>query len=98
MAEDSWLRGSWEKTSSPKIPLGLLSDRMYIAQLTSRAEKQWNDMLNKQSRTLGQAYREYRRRYGRDPPRGFDAWYTWATERGLKLVDGMSILRTYGRD
>jgi hypothetical protein len=32
-------------------------------------------ILDRQSKTLEQAVKEYTRRYGRPPPKGFDDWY-----------------------
>ena len=43
--------------------------------------------LAKQSKTLPEAVAEYKRRYGRDPPRGFDDWWEFAKEQDFKLVD-----------
>lgn len=43
--------------------------------------------LAKQSKTLPEAVAEYKRRYGRDPPRGFDHWWEFAMEHDFKLVD-----------
>ena len=34
-----------------------------------------------------EAIAEYKRRYGRDPPRGFDDWWEFAKEQDFKLVD-----------
>lgn len=45
-----------------------------IFDLIDKAQKQWDDKLAKSSKTLGQAVNEYRRRYGRAPPKGFDRW------------------------
>lgn len=38
------------------------------------AEAAWNDKLSRASKTLEEAVTEYRRRYGRAPPLGFDKW------------------------
>ena len=38
------------------------------------AESRFEDMLARQSQTVEEAAKEYRRRYLRNPPRGFDAW------------------------
>ena len=75
-------------------------------------------MLERQSKTHEDAVKEYKRRYGRKPPKGFDHWwdacrttemglmfrdrFEWATEKGLKLVDGedqisRSLALTSGR-
>lgn len=60
-------------------PNGLLlvnpRGRHPIHVLIERAEQRWKDKLAKQSRTLKDAVREYKQRYRRNPPRGFDAWY-----------------------
>lgn len=45
-----------------------------IFELIRRAEERWADKHKRASKTLGQAVKEYRRRYQRDPPAGFDLW------------------------
>lgn len=45
-----------------------------VFELLSRAEKAWALKHEKASKTLGQAVAEYRRRYNRLPPAGFDKW------------------------
>ena len=39
------------------------------------------------SKTLQEAAANYRRRYQRHPPPGFDAWYSFATERSSLIID-----------
>lgn len=51
------------------------------------AKAAFTEHLAKQSKTLPEAIAEYKRRYGRDPPRGFDHWWEFAKENGFKLVD-----------
>ncbi|KAI0031776.1 hypothetical protein K488DRAFT_78886 [Vararia minispora EC-137] len=51
------------------------------------AERQFRAKLSRQSTSLRAAVREYRRRYGRAPPRGFDAWWAFARAHGVKMVD-----------
>lgn len=46
-----------------------------LHQLIRDARKRWTDKLTGQSRTLKDAVTEYRRRYGRAPPVGFDKWW-----------------------
>ncbi|WVQ96630.1 hypothetical protein IAU59_003735 [Kwoniella sp. CBS 9459] len=55
--------------------------------LISLGEKRWEELLSRQSRTLEEAVREYTRRYGRRPPRGFDAWWEFAMNHNLVLPD-----------
>ena len=45
-----------------------------IFELIRRAEARWAEKLRRASTTLEQAVIEYRRRYGREPPLGFDDW------------------------
>ena len=47
----------------------------------------------KQSKTLPEAVAEYKRRYARYPPRGFDHWWAYAKKHNFKLVE-MPSLRT----
>lgn len=42
--------------------------------LIERAQQRWNDKVAKQSKTLKAAVREYKQRYRRNPPKGFDIW------------------------
>jgi hypothetical protein len=46
----------------------------------------------RQSRTLPQAVIEYKRRYGRSPPKGFEAWWQFTKKNGVKIVDDVSVL------
>lgn len=57
--------------------LGLLRD----------GERKWQDMLSRQSRTLEEAVQEYKTRWGRNPPKGFDEWWEFAKNRGVLLPD-----------
>ena len=56
-----------------------------IFQLIRDAEAAWEAKRARASKTLDEAILEYRRRYRRAPPLGFDKWYvvpalaTWAT-------------------
>lgn len=45
-----------------------------IYELMERAEEDWNNKLRRASKTLEDAVKEYRRRYRRYPPKGFDVW------------------------
>lgn len=57
------------------------------SQLIESAEKDFRDMLNRQSKSLSEAVAEYRRRYGIAPPPHFDKWYEFATRNGVVLID-----------
>ncbi|GAA98055.1 glycosyltransferase family 90 protein [Mixia osmundae IAM 14324] len=58
-----------------------------ILYLIERAEREWDSLLSRQSKSLSEAVTEYRRRYKRAPPRGFDRWYRFAIARDVILID-----------
>lgn len=58
-----------------------------IPQLMIDAERRFRTLLSRQSRSLRAAVREYRRRYGRNPPKGFDEWWRFAQANKVKMVD-----------
>ncbi|KAJ8518174.1 hypothetical protein ONZ45_g4698 [Pleurotus djamor] len=58
-----------------------------IYDLISRAEERWNDKLSRASKTLGEAVTEYKRRYKRPPPKGFDDWWEYVTQNNVQLPD-----------
>jgi hypothetical protein len=58
-----------------------------IFDLVARARAQWEAKLSRASKTLPQAVDEYRRRYHRAPPRGFERWWAWCVAHGVQLPD-----------
>jgi len=63
-----------------------------IPQLMEDAEREFNAKLARQSKTFEDAVKEYRRRYKRMPPRGFDVWWDFARQYDFKMVDEFDIL------
>ncbi|KAG8895495.1 Glycosyltransferase Family 90 domain containing protein [Tulasnella sp. 417] len=53
----------------------------------SRAEKAWGVKHEKASKSLAQAVAEYRRRYNRPPPLGFDKWWEYVQQHKVLLPD-----------
>lgn len=51
------------------------------------AEKEFQDMVKRQSKSLAEAAEEYIRRNGVPPPPHFDKWYEFATRNGVQLID-----------
>lgn len=45
-----------------------------IYDLIERAEAEWEGKLSRASKSLDEAVAEYRKRHGRNPPKGFDRW------------------------
>ncbi len=58
-----------------------------IDELRERGRRRWDALLRRQSKTLAHAVNEYRRRYSRDPPAGFDKWFAFCQEHDVKIVD-----------
>ncbi|KAF2009190.1 glycosyltransferase family 90 protein [Aaosphaeria arxii CBS 175.79] len=56
-------------------------------QLIDTAEKEFEEVLNKQSKTLEETVQEYRRRNGVAPPPHFDKWYEFARRNNVLLID-----------
>lgn len=58
-----------------------------IHQLITKAEEEFEALKKRQSQSLDQAVKEYRRRYKIHPPPQFDKWYEFAKEKGVELID-----------
>ncbi|KDR66413.1 hypothetical protein GALMADRAFT_259158 [Galerina marginata CBS 339.88] len=58
-----------------------------IPGLMEEAEAKYRKKLGGQSKTLKAAVAEYRRRYRRAPPKGFDDWWKFAQKHDVKMVD-----------
>lgn len=58
-----------------------------IPWLMEEAEEKYRKKLGAQSKTLKAAVAEYRRRYRRAPPKGFDEWWKFAQKYDVKMVD-----------
>ena len=58
-----------------------------IERLVEDGESRFRQQLKGQSISLKEAISEYHRRYGREPPKGFDAWYDAAVEKNGTIID-----------
>jgi hypothetical protein len=58
-----------------------------IPKLMHDAQIKYDALLARQSTTLESAVEEYKRRYGRKPPKGFDDWYKFAIENDVIIID-----------
>ena len=58
-----------------------------IYELMEAAETRWTHLLASQSTALPLAVEEYKRRYGLDPPAGFDKWFDFCQRNGIRIVD-----------
>jgi hypothetical protein len=88
---DSSSQTTWLSTSTKWIPF-LKNGSPYsiehpIPKLMADAEEKFKKLLARQSKTLPSAVVEYRKRYGREPPKGFGDWWKFAQENHVRLVD-----------
>lgn len=51
-----------------------------VFDLLREGEEKFESMAERRSETLGQAVEEYRRRYGRKPPKGFELWWNFVSQ------------------
>ncbi|KAH9809072.1 family 90 glycosyltransferase [Melampsora americana] len=58
-----------------------------IHTLIDRAEKEWNEKLSRNSKSLSECVKEYKRRYKRSPPFGFEKWWEYAIKSNVILKD-----------
>ncbi|KAK0387640.1 hypothetical protein NLU13_3885 [Sarocladium strictum] len=63
-----------------------------VESLILDAKTDFESLLNKQSKTFGAACSEYRRRYGIDPPPGFEAWYEFAVSHQSPIIDDFDTI------
>ncbi|KAG9253356.1 uncharacterized protein F5Z01DRAFT_164037 [Emericellopsis atlantica] len=58
-----------------------------IQVLAQDARREFEEMRKRQSASLDEAVKEYRRRYNMPPPPHFDKWFAFAKENNVQLVD-----------
>lgn len=58
-----------------------------IPKLMADAELNFRNLLARQSKTLPEAVAEYKRRFSRDPPKGFNDWWKFIQDNGVLMVD-----------
>ena len=56
------------------------------------AKARHSALLQSQSQTLDEAVVEYRRRYKRPPPRGFDSWFNIAKSQNVVIIDNFDTI------
>ncbi|KAH7115830.1 hypothetical protein B0J11DRAFT_111677 [Dendryphion nanum] len=74
-------------TSSPKPSL-----RHPIEELVLKAQIDFTHLVERQSKTLQEAELEYRKRYSRDPPPGFEKWFDFARLKESVFIDDFDMI------
>ncbi|GAA5885867.1 hypothetical protein JCM6882_004185, partial [Rhodosporidiobolus microsporus] len=63
-----------------------------IPAMMKKAKRVWEALKGRQSKTFAEAVREYKRRHGRAPPKGFDRWYAFAKAHKVLLIDEFDLI------
>ncbi|KAF2128534.1 glycosyltransferase family 90 protein [Dothidotthia symphoricarpi CBS 119687] len=63
-----------------------------VENLVNNAKVNFGILLQNQSQNYLAAYGEYRRRYGMEPPNGFEAWYEFAVSHQSPIIDDFDII------
>ncbi|KAK3304660.1 uncharacterized protein B0T15DRAFT_418913 [Chaetomium strumarium] len=63
-----------------------------VETLIRNAQADFEQMLQRQSKTYPDAVHEYQRRYGVEPPPGFQAWYEFAAANQSPIIDDFDTI------
>lgn len=63
-----------------------------VETLIHNANTHFEYLLRQQSQTYLDAHKEYRRRYGAEPPPGFEAWYEFAKSQQSPIIDDFDMI------
>lgn len=63
-----------------------------IQKLVHKAKEDFEILIQKQSKTYTAAHEEYRRRYGLEPPAGFEAWFNFANSHQSPIIDEFDLI------
>jgi hypothetical protein len=79
--------GGDPKAGGPTPPKSAPRDTHPMWQLITQGEKDLAEMKKRQSKTLEDAVKEYKKRYHISPPPNFDKWFEFAKKRDTQLPD-----------
>ncbi|DAA76093.1 TPA_exp: Uncharacterized protein A8136_1130 [Trichophyton benhamiae CBS 112371] len=65
-----------------------------VETLIHRGTKDFEELLGRQSQNYTAAHAEYQRRYGIEPPPGFEAWYNFARSHQSPIIDDFDMIHT----
>ena len=63
-----------------------------VEELIEQANQHFDRLLERQSQNYTAAHMEYQRRYGIEPPRGFEAWYQYAVSHDSPIIDDFDVI------
>ena len=80
----------WTEKGPASAPVN--DPRHPIEMLIIKAQTDFQKLIGRQSKVLEDAEAEYRRRYGREPPPGFDKWFSYALSKQSVLIDDFDMI------
>ena len=85
----AYLFSAWQVRNAQSTTQSSFSHDLHhpIEVLMDNAKTKFEELLSRQSRTYAAADAEYQRRYGIEPPPGFEAWYDFAVANQSPLID-----------
>lgn len=75
-----------------RLPLLTRPQDHPIQRLVHDAKEDFENLIQKQSNTYTAALEEYRRRYGLNPPAGFEAWFDFAKTHQSPIIDEFDLI------
>jgi hypothetical protein len=63
-----------------------------VEELIAQAQEKFDGIVQRQSQTVQNAEAEYRRRYSREPPPGFDKWFAYAQSKQSVIIDDYDMI------
>ncbi|EIW66773.1 hypothetical protein TREMEDRAFT_70041 [Tremella mesenterica DSM 1558] len=81
----------WGKTGMVTLIHSRFTEHPFY-ELMEKAEDNWNHLISTQSKSLEQAYNQYRKRYNIKPPIGFDSWFLFNQQNDIKIKDEFNFL------
>ncbi|KAL8923955.1 MAG: hypothetical protein Q9172_002882, partial [Xanthocarpia lactea] len=74
------------------LPIAHINRNHPVEDLVHQSRAEFSAVVERQSKSLPEAIQEYRRRYQRAPPPGFDKWYQMAYEANATIIDEYDLL------
>ncbi|EGD99316.1 hypothetical protein TESG_06584 [Trichophyton tonsurans CBS 112818] len=65
-----------------------------VEKLIHKGKEDFEELLGRQSQNYTAAHAEYQRRYGIEPPPGFEAWYNFARSHKSPIIDDFDMIHT----
>lgn len=91
-----WLSTTWTNYRNAGIvdltatPAGTRTHPVKV--LHEKAVREFEDLIARQSKTLEDAASEYRRRWNRHPPPGFEDWFAFAKQQNSTIIDEFDMI------